>query len=207
MEDLLLVNSKFDRIFELARGKDVLDIGCLGGDRGIDISRTPYAMISSVAKSCLGIDLDGNEIERWRVKGYDVVRADAEDFHLGRKFDVIAATDVIEHLANPGLFLECVREHLRPTGWLYIVTPNALSLNCALKTLFGFNLMINPEHTCWYDRITLRQLLERSGFQVVEEYWQDYQQHPVAALMTSFRKNLAAHMILVAQIRHAGSTA
>src|SRR5207247_1682017 len=89
--------------------------------------------------------------------------------------------DLIEHLSNPGGFLECVKRHLREDGVLCLVTPNAFSLNSAFKTLLGMRVNINPEHTCWHDRNTLRQLLARHGFAIVEEYWQDYQAHSIAA--------------------------
>jgi len=150
----------------------------------------------------LGIDIVPDEIERRRREGYNAVVADAQTFDLGRTFDVIVAADLIEHLANPGAFLARAREHLKPGGLLAIVTPNALSLNNALKSLAGLRVRVNPEHTCWYDRTTLRQLLARFGFAPVEEYWQDYQAHPLTALALRFRKNLAAHFIVIA--RHRG---
>lgn len=203
--DIRLVPGKFDRILQLAQGRDVLDVGCLGGEKGVDVSKTAHAALSTVACSCIGIDVDAIEIERWRAAGYNVFVADAEEFQLGCTFDVVVAADVIEHLANPGRFLGCVRDHLRPDGHLCIVTPNALSLNSALKSLAGLRVAVNPEHTCWYDRATLQQLLTRYGFEIEEEYWQDYQRHPLSALMLRFRKNLAAHIIVIAKIVDAGA--
>src|SRR2546423_11906357 len=200
-DDLPLVRGKFDRILALAKGKDVLDIGCIGGDRGVDVSHTAHASIVQQGRSCVGLDINEVEIDRWRHLGYDVVLGDAEAFDLGTTFDVIVAADLIEHLSNQGMFLECVKRHLRIAGSLCIVTPNALSLNSAFKTVFGLRMNINAEHTCWHDRNTLRQLLARHGFRVVEEYWQDYQAHPIAAVFVRWRKNLAAHIVIVARLR------
>ncbi len=197
-DDLPLHGSKFGRILELAHGKEILDVGCVGGEVNIDIEQTSHAMLAKAARSCLGIDIVADEVKRRRREGYNVVIADAQSFDLGLKFDVIVAADLIEHLPNPGEFLERAKVHLKPAGLLCIVTPNALSLNNALKSLTGVRVAINSEHTCWYDRTTLRQLLARYGFQPVEEYWQDYQKHPISALVVPFRKNLAAHMIVVA---------
>jgi len=204
-EELSLVRSKFDRILQLAKGRDVLDVGCIGGDRNVDISKTVHAQLASVARTCVGIDVDSVEVERWRALGHDVVVADAEEFHLERTFDIVVAADVIEHLANPGRFLERVKKHLRHGGRLCIVTPNALSLNSALKSLAGLRVAVNPEHTCWYDHTTLRQLLSRYDFNVEEEYWQDYERHPLSALFLRFRKNLAAHFIMIAQFNRGES--
>lgn len=203
-DDLALVRSKLARILEISDGKEVLDIGCIGGDTNVDVRRTSHARIAERAAFCLGIDTVPEAIVRWKTFGYNVAVADAESFSLSRKFDVVVAADLIEHLANPGLFLERVREHLRPGGALCIVTPNALSLNSALKSLFGLSVRVNPEHTCWYDRKTLRQLVQRYGFRVAEEYWQDYQEHPLTSVVLRLRKNLAAHIIMVARLAEGG---
>jgi len=197
-DDLSLVGTKFGRILELAQGRDVLDVGCVGGIGEVDLEQTSHARLAKVARSLLGIDTVAAEIERRRNQGYDVVVADAQSFDLGRKFDVIVAADLIEHLGNSGAFLERAREHLRPGGLLCIVTPNALSLNNALKSLAGLRVRVNVEHTCWYDRTTLRQLLARYEFQPVEEYWQDDQTHWLTTLALRFRRNLAAHLIVIA---------
>ena len=201
---LPLSRGKFDRIVELARDKDVLDIGCVGGEIGAELSETSHARIAAVARSCVGVDIVASEVSRWQAAGYEAVVANAEDLHLGRTFDVIVAADVIEHLANPGRFLEAARAHLRPDGLLCIVTPNALSLNNALKSLAGYRVAVNPEHTCWYDLATLRQLLGRFGFEPVEEHWQDYQRHPLTGLLLRFRRGLAAHIIVIAGMRPGG---
>ena len=197
-QDLPLSRSKLARILDLAKDRDVLDVGCVGG-RNERIEDSSHARLSKVARYCVGIDIVTDEVERRKVAGYNVEIADAEDFHLGRTFDVIVAADVIEHLANPGSFLARAREHLRPSGVLCLVTPNALSLNNALKSLAGLQVAINPEHTCCFDRKTLGELLTRCGFRVVEEYWQDYLKHPLTAMFLHFRKNLAAHLLVFAR--------
>ena len=129
--------------------------------------------------------------------GYNVVHGNVETMNLGRCFDVIVASDLIEHLANPGMFLERSREHLRDDGALCLVTPNAHSLNTAAKALLGAKAAVNPEHTCWYDPTTLKQLLARHGFWPAEEYWQDYRRSPLVSLSVRIRPNLAAHYIVI----------
>jgi SAM-dependent methyltransferase len=197
-DDLPLFRSKFARILELCEDRDVLDVGCVGG-RNERIEESSHARLAAVSRYCVGIDIVADEIDRRRAAGYNVEFANAEDFHLGHKFDVIVAADLIEHLASPGRFLERAREHLRPSGVLCLVTPNALSLNNAFKSLAGLQVAINPEHTCWFDRSTLRELLRRCGFGIVEEYWQDYLKHPLTAIFLRFRKNLASHLIVIAR--------
>jgi len=196
-----LVESKFGRILELAEGRDVLDCGCIG-----DVAETPeeaklasHDQIAKRAKYCLGIDVWKDEVEKRRAMGYNMVYGNVETMSLGRQFDVIVASDLIEHLANPGLFLERAREHLREGGRLCLVTPNAQSLNASTKAFLGAKVAVNPEHTCWYDPTTLRQLLARFHFRPEEEYWQDYQRKAVVKLAVRMRPNLAAHYIVIAR--------
>ncbi len=196
-----LVDSKFGRILELADGNDVLDCGCVGdvADTLDEARRASHEHVARRARYCLGIDLWREEIDKRKAMGYNVVHGNVETMSLGRQFDVIVASDLIEHLANPGLFLERCRDHLRDGGLLCLVTPNAHSLNTSAKALLGAQVAVNPEHTCWYDPTTLRQLLRRHGFRPKEEYWQDYRKSPLVGLAVRLRPNLAAHYIVIAE--------
>lgn len=201
-----LVRSKLSRILELARGKDVLDCGCVGArlegasfEYEGNTSASGHFRIAEAARSCLGVDMWEEEVERRRRAGLNVVTANVETMQLGKTFDVIVAGDLIEHLANPGAFLQRAYEHLRDRGYLCIVTPNAFSVNTVFKSLLGVSAEVNAEHTCWYDPTTLEQLLRRHGFRPVEWYWQDYGRNPVALALVRRRPNLAAHLICIAQ--------
>lgn len=196
-------NSKFTRILEICRGKDVLDCGCVGSAIGNaeDMAATSHYQIAAISRMCVGVDLDGAEIQKRRVMGYDVRHANVESMVLGERFDVVVAADLIEHVSNAGAFLETVKAHLRPDGLLCLVTPNATSANSVFKAIFGVESTVNPEHTCWYDPITLQQLLTRHGFEPLEYYWQDYQRHPLVTILTRLRPNLSAHFILIARLQ------
>jgi SAM-dependent methyltransferase len=57
--------------------------------------------------------------------------------HAGASFDRIVATEILEHLATPGLFLsECWRV-LRPGGALYVTTPNVVDVRGRMQALLG----------------------------------------------------------------------
>ena len=195
-----LVDSKFGRILELVEGKEVLDCGCVGdvAETAEEARQASHEQIARRAKYCLGIDIWKDEVEKRKAMGYNMVTGNVETMSLGRRFDVVVASDLIEHLANPGMFLDRAREHLRDGGLLCLVTPNAHSLNTAAKALLGAKVAVNPEHTCWYDPTTLKQLLARHGFRPTEEYWQDYRRSALVHLAVRLRPNLAAHYIVVA---------
>ena len=99
--------------------------------------------------------------------GYnDIIYGDAENFSLGKKFDVVFAGELIEHLSNPGLFLRCAKRHLRENGKLVLTTPNARHPLHWIKDRAS-----SPYHVQLYNMQILRQLLQRNGFNHVEGYY------------------------------------
>ena len=62
-----------------------------------------------------------------------------------KSFDVVTATEVIEHLENPRLFLRDINRVLKPGGLCVLSTPNILNLNSRLRYLwFGFPRLFGP---------------------------------------------------------------
>lgn len=196
-----LTASKFDRILQLCQGKDVLDCGCVGSvlENPSDMAATSHHQIAKAARHCVGVDIIPEEIKKRQRAGYDVRLANVETMELGETFDVVVAADLIEHVSNPGSFLDHAHRLLRAGGLLCLVTPNPSSLNTVMKAVLGVKAAVNPEHTCWYDPTTLAQLVRRHGFEPAEWYWQDYRRLPIVTLATRLRPNLAAHFILIAR--------
>ena len=159
--------SHSDRFAQVRRhlaGHSVLDVGA---GSGIDRPDWMHAAVASVASEVVGVELDRKLARRARERGFAVVGADAETMDLGRVFDVVWAGEVIEHLSNAGSFLDAARNHLRTGGRLVLTTPNVFAVSNFVYRLGGRPRM-NTGHTCWYDEVTLEQLLRRHGFSVVE---------------------------------------
>lgn len=51
-----------------------------------------------------------------------------QDFHFGKKYDLILAVEIIEHLENPFHFLANLKHNLKPNGVIIITTPNVDSI-------------------------------------------------------------------------------
>lgn len=148
-----------------AAGKNVLDLGCVNHHpENYRAKSWLHKALRGVAASCVGLDLYQEGVAYLQARGFEVVVGDAEDFSLGKTFDVISAGDLIEHLENPGSFLECARRHLATNGVLLISTPNPWYWRNCAKSVFSTDVRPNLEHTCWFCVATLRQLLARHSF-------------------------------------------
>ena len=72
------------------------------------------------------------------------LNADALPYADGT-FDVITATEIIEHLENPRFFLREIARVLKPGGICVLSTPNVLNLNSRVRYLwFGFPELFGP---------------------------------------------------------------
>lgn len=162
------------------RGRDVLDLGCV--QHNPENYKSKYWLhkaIAQVAKTLEGMDLYAEGVEYLNEQGYSVSVGDAESFSLGKTYDVIVAGDLIEHLGNPGEFLESCKSHLRPQGKLLISTPNPWYWRFMAKAfLFGGCVNPNPEHVLWMCPVVLAQLAARHDMKVENwhygsRYWKD----------------------------------
>jgi 2-polyprenyl-3-methyl-5-hydroxy-6-metoxy-1,4-benzoquinol methylase len=134
-------------ILEYAKGKDLLDIGCMGRTMKYKL----WPQVKASARSYTGIDIQ-------TPTSADVVQGNMESYDFGRDFDVVIAGDVLEHVSNQGLFLENIGRHLRDDAVLIITTPNAKWPTVFLRT--------HPDHVLWHDRSTLTGVLHRAGLEI-----------------------------------------
>lgn len=166
--------SKLDWIGRfLGREKTVLDLGCVGHDLGRTAVPWLHEFLHSRAKRVVGVDYLPDAIHQMRRDGYEAVCADVQERELNETFDVIVAGDIIEHLDNVGLFLDCCRDHLIPDGVLLVTTPNPVNLVRFACLLLKGSVGANKEHTCWFTAKLLRQLAEWHGLAAAEEAYVD----------------------------------
>ncbi len=146
----------------------VLDVGCVQGDREWEKVSWLHRYICEAVRETIGLDIDLNGSVELARSGYKVIAGDAQElpFREG-SFDALVAGDVIEHLSNPGRFLDGAHQVLRGEGRLILSTVNVW---CFFHFLFEFLVRRSPniEHVSWYDLHTLTALLERHGFRIRE---------------------------------------
>ncbi|MDP1695952.1 MAG: methyltransferase domain-containing protein [archaeon] len=161
---------KTNIIVKECRNKSVLDLGIVDHDVKYEQKKDwLHRKLKNVAKDILGLDLNEEAIKILKNKGYNVVSANAENFNLKNKFEVIVAGDLIEHLNNVGMFLNSVKKHMNKDSIFIATVPNCLSISNWLELIFfGRIKYINDEHTIWYDANTIKRVFENHGFIIKE---------------------------------------
>ena len=115
---------RFESFREQIVNKRVLDFGCGAGGF--------LLRAREVAESVAGVELEKRLTPHFKTNALSVF-ADIDHFPLERKFDVITAFHVIEHLPDPRNMLEKLKEHLGPNGKIIVEVPSA---DDALLTLY-----------------------------------------------------------------------
>ena len=160
---------KINFVMRHATDKDVLDLGCVDHDpEAYNRRYWVHKGLVAKAKSVVGFDLSQEGVDYLNERGYDILHGDAQNFDLDRKFDIIVAGDLIEHLEDFAGFLESCKAHLRPGGSLLISTPNPWYWRFIVLAILHKEVRNNPEHTCWLCPRTLRQLVRRHGMDVAD---------------------------------------
>ncbi len=97
-------------------------------------------------------------------------RVEASGFPPG-SFDIITLWDVIEHVPDPDPLLSYLASRLKPTGLLFMHTPNiAIQLRKARlkKAIWGMKADVPyleaRDHVNIYSTTTIKAVLERNGF-------------------------------------------
>lgn len=82
-------------------------------------------------------------------------------------FDVLSAFELLEHVHEPGLFLSKINSLLKPGGHLFLTTLNARGFDILLLWKKSKNIS-PPHHLNFFNPDSIRILLERTGFEVLE---------------------------------------
>ncbi|MFH1868854.1 MAG: methyltransferase domain-containing protein [Candidatus Omnitrophota bacterium] len=144
-------------------GMRILDVGC-GCGRFLHECRKLGASVAGIdkspqagylAKKYFGLDIITKTLEE-----------SAPELILSKiQFDVISAFEILEHVKEPGKFLENLYKLLKPGGLLFLTTPNFY-----LFYLMGISapaVREFPVHISFFEPATLERLLTRKGFEVM----------------------------------------
>jgi SAM-dependent methyltransferase len=164
-----LVPDRTGWIIEQCRGRTVLHVGCT--DSPITQMRLRdktllHGQLTSSSGEVIGIDISDEGLAVLQEAGFSNVRkVDAESMrfkNFDKKFEVILAGDVMEHMNNPGNFLESALSVLEEDGKLIIGVPSALTFNILKAWLFRHE-QVHKDHCFYYSPKTLSCLCSRYG--------------------------------------------
>ncbi len=167
-----LISDRWEVIEKYAEGNTVLDLGCVDHEASNESGKHwLHRKIREKAAKTLGVDYLPEEVEKLTRVGYEVVQGNVESLHLGREFDLVVAGNIIEHLSNPGLFLESVKRHMKEGGYFILTTDNCYGLRSLKGITLNDRIRPNQEHTMTFEEEVLKQLLGRHGLEVVDFYY------------------------------------
>jgi len=168
---------RHEKILELCEGKTVLSLGCVEHSHlyreRMEKDIFLHSRLVEVASSVVGIDVLQDAIEILRSEfGYECYCADVtklDKLTLNRKFDIIVAGEIIEHLENPGLMVEGIKRFMHNRSLLVITTPNPYAIRWILMSLLSIpeEKWVWFEHTSWFSRKTLENLMIRMNYDIV----------------------------------------
>ena len=168
---------RVDFIKQQCAGKKVLHLGCANypyTQHSIDNDMLLHRDLEKTASRVYGFDFDQPGLDILAENGSsDLYQADLErldEVDLAETFDVIVAGEMIEHLNNPGLFLNGIQRFMSADTRLLLTTINAY---CGMRFLWyglrgrgGLQEPVHPDHVAYYSYSTLSLLVKRHGLTV-----------------------------------------
>jgi 2-polyprenyl-3-methyl-5-hydroxy-6-metoxy-1,4-benzoquinol methylase len=148
-------------------GSFVLDLGCSQGllarplrEKGVRVTGVDIAPPARPP----------DELEQYFQRDLEVPL----ELPVGREFDYVVVSDVIEHLRNRTQLLRGARRYLKEGGRLIISTPNIALWFYRLSLLvgrfeYGPRGVLDETHVRLFTRATFRREVEKAGFFVLNE--------------------------------------
>lgn len=143
-------------ILARAKGKTVLNIGC---------DSPLHAALRAVATRVYGLDKTPCAVPDFFA--FDLERCHKTPLPPIRDLDLVVCGEVLEHLSNPGHFLDELHRYACP---VLVTVPNAYAAaGTALMRRGTEN--VNRDHVAWYSWRTLTTLLQRHRWTIAEWAW------------------------------------
>ena len=150
--------ARLTRHLQLPRaGARLLDVGCGSGQFVVSARALGW--------NATGIDTDAVAVAAGRSAGVPLSTSTLEEIAQTQpeSVDVVTMEHVLEHVPDPGTFLRTARRVLRPSGTLWLATPN---IEAAAHGRFGraWKHLDPPRHLVLFTSAALEEQLHAAGF-------------------------------------------
>ena len=140
-----------------------------------------HQKLATVAEELWGVDIDASGIAFLQSVGFDhVFVGDVCELGQiaaleGQKFDTIVASEVIEHVLNPGALLRSARGlMIAGESELIVTVPNAFRIDTLIALFRGVE-HVHPDHNYWFSYQTVTNLVRKSGYEISGLYVYSFQ--------------------------------
>jgi 2-polyprenyl-3-methyl-5-hydroxy-6-metoxy-1,4-benzoquinol methylase len=142
------------------RNSRILDIGCSSGLLLMDLERHSFNK-----QNLFGIDISEKAIQNCKINGLsNCFVMSGESITLKEKFDIIIASDCLEHIKNDADAIKNWKQQLKIDGKLYVFVP-------AFKSLWSHHDVVNM-HYRRYKKSQLTNLLKSNKLDLIASgYW------------------------------------
>jgi SAM-dependent methyltransferase len=158
------INSILDEIvatFEPYRKNNrLLDVGCGAG--------TFLEAAARAGWEAMGVEVSRTAAEHVGGRGFEVFCGELENAtYPDEHFDVVIASEVLEHVSDPRAMLEGIARVLQPGGLLWATTPHGRGISARILGL-EWNNVCPPEHLQLFSVVGIKGLLYDVRFRRVE---------------------------------------
>jgi 2-polyprenyl-3-methyl-5-hydroxy-6-metoxy-1,4-benzoquinol methylase len=171
VEDIKSKNKYANKLKEMEYFKNIvtedsacLDIGAGWGTLAKVVSDKFHCSVDAIEPSNLAAQVAR---EHYGLNTYNELFDNFIEREQGKKkYNVIYAYHVFEHMSNPNIFLENVKKLLQPNAALLLALPNTANPEVESSQLFHI------DHCFYYTPRTIKMMLEKHGFKV-NKIWID----------------------------------
>lgn len=151
------------------RGKiNILDIGCADGH-----VLNWFAKVRTHEVNCFGVDMNETAVNKAQARGHTAWAGRFEEVELPvNHFDFVWASHVIEHVPDPKAFTRKAFDILKPGGIFWFWTPNIDSVDAKWFRNRHWGAYHFPRHWVFYSPDSVKQLAEKTGFELVHIEYQ-----------------------------------
>ena len=160
------------RRLDCLSGLRILDIGCGGGLLSEPLARLGASVVGADASSP-NIEVAKRHAEEAGI-AVDYRATTAEELAgAGESFDLVLAMEVVEHVADLGLFVRCCAKMVKPDGLMLVATINRTLKSFALA-IVGAEYVLGwlPRGTHRWDKLVtpneLEAALEHAGLRLAD---------------------------------------